>query len=273
MEHPPCPYCGKELHLDPQARVKCMACERWVYPGRDHEVLDHHPLTEEENEAVRQLEMATRGFTLSWSDVHEIRDQLTEQVGHEPDISDLLWRVWNELLTRQPERAPQIHLEMARQLHREGEDPSQQLDLIEDVTGRVPRGELRGIWTRVARFESEIGMDPTPELVRARRIELERYEGLGANSVRVSTMGDGCHACEELAGEHYSVDRALEEMPLPNPKCTHVPEENAAPLCRCSWQAESFETAELGIDAGRESGCAVALLTLPVGLIARLLAR
>lgn len=60
--YPPCPYCGSELHLDPKARAKCKSCRQWVYPGRDQPVFDHHPLTEGENDAVRQLKSATRSF-------------------------------------------------------------------------------------------------------------------------------------------------------------------------------------------------------------------
>lgn len=274
MPNPPCPYCGEELHLDPQARAKCKACEEWVYPGRDQKIFDHHPLTKEENESVRQLKRATRNFAVSWNDVHEIQDQLAEKFGHEPPGSDVLWQVWNELITRQPEHEPHIRLEMARQLHREDRDPSQQFELIENAAKRIPRDRMRAVWPSVARFKAEIGRDPTPELVRARRIELEQYGELGAKSVRVSTMGNGCRSCEELSGESYAVERALEEMPLPNPDCTHEPEENATPLCRCTWQPEGFETSEIRIDAGGEkSGCVVALLALPAHLIAQLLAR
>lgn len=269
--HPPCPYCGSELHLDPQARAKCKSCEQWVYPGRDQRVFDHHPLTKEENDTVRALNQTTQNYAVSWEDVEEMRDDLAEKFGAEPDPGDLLWRVWNELLTRQPDRAPEIRLQMARHRHREGEDPTKHLDLIREEADRLA-DVPQHVWRKVARFKSEIGLDPTPELEYEKRLEILRHREYGATSVSISPVGNGCRSCQELAGRTYDLDEALEEMPLPNPDCTHTPEEDAEPLCRCSWQPEDIEhTLEIEVDSGQKSGCLVALAFLPVDLLAGLL--
>lgn len=271
--YPPCPYCGNELHLDPQARAKCKSCEQWVHPGRDQRVFDHHPLTEEENDTVQQLKSATRNFAVSWGDIEKMRDQLAEKFGGEPNPGDLLWAVWNDLLTRQPDRAPEIRLEMARQRHREGDDPTQLLDQLRDEADRMG-GVEPWIWRQVARFKSEIGFDPTPELERENRRQLEQHREYGATKVSITTVGNGCRSCQQLDGRTFAVDEALREMPLPNPDCTHAPEEGAEPVCRCSWQPEEIDhsgTYQVEAGGGQKSGCLVALATLPANLIAELL--
>lgn len=268
--YPPCPYCGNELHLDPQARAKCKSCEQWVHPGRDQRVFDHHPLTEEENDALRQLKRATRNFAVSWNDIEEIQRDLADEFGTEPDAGDLLWRVWNELLTRQPERLPEIRLEMARQRHREGADPTEQLDLIAEEADTLADVQPH-VWRQVARFKSKAGLDPTQELEYQHRAQLLDYREIGATTVTISSTGNGCRSCQELAGRTLDLDEALDQMPLPNPDCTHTPEEGAEPLCRCSWHPDDYEyQMEVQVGADQKSGCLVALVTLPANLLAQL---
>lgn len=272
-QYPPCPYCGEELHLSPQARAKCKSCGQWVYPNKSTFLFDHDPVTEEQREVARAVKGAIRNFALSREDVSRIREELEEQFGHEPPPGDVLWRCWNELLTSQPDREAEIRLEMARQRHREGEDPAEHLERIREIVKR--RGEdPRSTLTQVARFKAKIGEDPAPDMKLHHRVQLEEYRELGSETVEIHALGNGCSSCQDLHGREMSIDKALEEMPLPNPDCTYTPDEAEETLCRCSFTPGAFhQTSEVSASKQGNEGCLVALLAFPTTLLAEMLRR
>ena len=272
-QYPPCPYCGEELHLDPDARAKCKGCGQWVYPNRTTFLFDHDPVTEEEREVARAIKGAIRNFAVSRDDVARIREELEDQYGHEPPSGDVLWRCWNELLTTQPDREPEIRLEMARQRYREGEDPSEHLSRVREVVKR--RGEdQRATLRQVARFKAKIGLDPSPDMKLHHKFQLEEWREMGSETVEIHAQGNGCTSCQDLHGREMSINKAPKLMPLPNPSCTYTPEEGDQPLCRCSYTPGAFhQTIEVNASTQSSEGCLVALLTLPTTLLAEILRR
>ena len=45
----------------------------------------------------------------------------------------------------------------------------------------------------------------------------------------------GCDKCKKLQGNKYTIDEALEKMPIPNPNCTHAFTKKGKPFCRCCY--------------------------------------
>ena len=74
----------------------------------------------------------------------------------------------------------------------------------------------------------------------AHRCHLRSLAGLRIKKVTVSTCEDErvCNYCNSLNGKTFSVDKALETMPLPGKQCTDGAKENPhGGRCRCLYMA------------------------------------
>jgi hypothetical protein len=68
------------------------------------------------------------------------------------------------------------------------------------------------------------------------KLLLEKESGLSIK-VKILTAGDStCAYCKSLEGKVFSIEEALEKMPLPNPKC-----KNGYRMCRCKYIIEYKE--------------------------------
>ena len=77
-------------------------------------------------------------------------------------------------------------------------------------------------------------------LQQSRRMELTRYKQDGfVDNVQVLTAGDAsCEACRRLEGRIFTLDEALEQMPIPSEDCTFDFQGTGQPgWCRCLYSA------------------------------------
>lgn len=74
-------------------------------------------------------------------------------------------------------------------------------------------------------------------LVEAARSELLRYKQHGVTKVEILTAGPGnsCVECETNARKIFSIDDALQLMPLPHHRCNHTMAGACPRFCRCSY--------------------------------------
>ena len=72
----------------------------------------------------------------------------------------------------------------------------------------------------------------------SRKCELLQYQQQGIKKVRISTTGDrACENCKLLEGKVFSIEEALEKMPLPVKNCLHKLNPDApAGWCRCLYE-------------------------------------
>lgn len=159
-------------------------------------------------------------FGFDRNDFERTRERLATRFGLDPPESDVLWALWNEVVTQ-------------------ASDPH----------------ERAMIYYRMALFRSHEGRDPAPLLHQHHwtLLESERQETTsrgyekGEVGVEILAAGHACEACQEDGGTVLSLREALDTMPLPNPRCTHGLHEGSPPFCRCSyglrfgWPAERWE--------------------------------
>ena len=75
---------------------------------------------------------------------------------------------------------------------------------------------------------------------QARRCELMRMKEAGIKKVEISTCKDGrvCPECQALEGKVFSIETALEKMPLPGRQCEDKSVKNPhGGRCRCIYLA------------------------------------
>ena len=56
-----------------------------------------------------------------------------------------------------------------------------------------------------------------------------------APEVEIMGCDNACPACQDLIGRIYTIDQALEQMPLPCANCTTSTFHGLPGYCRCSW--------------------------------------
>lgn len=186
-----CPYCSAVLEKKPARKTKCPHCGNYIFVRKGH-LLTEDQMTIEE--WVNRL--AEFGVTKEVFSRH--RKQLSEQFGSQPSVNDIIWRVLNSLAasTTDHSQAKLVYHEMAY----------------------LVRGE---------------GNDPKPYLAEAAKHELLDLKKSGVISrVRVQTANDSfvCAQCRALAEKVFTVEQALNDMPIPN-ACEN---ENG---CRCWYSS------------------------------------
>lgn len=87
----------------------------------------------------------------------------------------------------------------------------------------------RGDWGTVSSSSFEMAFQLWKEgksffhvLQESRRSELESYKSTGVRKVRILTAGEGnaCPICQSLDKKIFTIDQALNEMPIPVTACT-----------------------------------------------------
>ena len=113
---------------------------------------------------------------------------------------------------------------------------------------RVEEGIRSGDWhtVKVAHFQQALmlfkqGSDHQRLAAESRKSELRyyrnMYQGVGITRVAISTVGDACCSeCSSLHGKEFSIEEALESMPIPVKTCqTWVDKNQYGGWCRCSY--------------------------------------
>ncbi len=90
------------------------------------------------------------------------------------------------------------------------------------------------IYYEMAILLGKIGKDPNPALERHSRGELLELKYKGVISVEILSSDNGCDECINQR-KKYTIDEALQLMPLPNRRCTFDLFFEEYPFCRCSY--------------------------------------
>lgn len=194
-----CPNCGAELENISDwknGKIDCPHCEGVI-------VVRTGKLFAEDEANVRDgLESVNRrlfDYEITREEFNQIREELSKEFGLIASVNDTLWRILNSINT--PDKSYQdrkfIYMAMDDILRGEGKSSN-------EILAKVCEMELLG--------------------------NKELSENLGINLVvKSKTVNDSyvCDECKKLSEETFTIDEALETMPIPH-RCTND-------VCRCYW--------------------------------------
>lgn len=198
----------------PQRRKKCPFCKKSIFIRTSLSARQKILVTENEAEKIDQ-EWQKIGFKEGWlsrlkqygiteKDFDTRKNELSKKSGFERTDQDTIWSLYND----------KIH----------GAIKSGSLHLLKELN-----------W-EMALFLKEEGKDFLGCLQESQKMRLLEYKQQGIKKVRIISPG-GCKACIKMMGKVLTIDKALEEMPLPVRDCTYWKEEGQSGWCRCRYLA------------------------------------
>jgi len=224
---PKCPYCQIPLVKFPAAKTKCKSCGQVFY-------VRTHP-----EKHIKVI------VTISEAGV------LQDQWEHVVTDSQLFrWLPLGGNFVLAGSAKPMI--EKPDPAH----DPAKAIELLSDLRSKHPDKSDRDIhWLLMNNLSEQFGHDyysqkqlhfamaiylntegknAFPELTIASKMELMAYKEMKTRGASIFTNA-GCEKCKKINGLIFTIDHALNDMPLPNPDCAYILEKGHFPFCRCSW--------------------------------------
>jgi hypothetical protein len=208
-----CPYCNGELGKHPKRKTTCPFCGKPIYVRTSPSTKEKVLVTEEGAKQIDD-EYAKAGYRNSWLntlgqygvtaiDFDNMNRSLSERFGYKANDRDTIWQLFNTLIpkTKDLNTLSNIYYSMALFLHYEGKDS----------------------------FKLQ---------QQSRKMELLKQKNDGIDKVRILAGDDSCDACKDQENKVYSVDEALEKMPIPCKNCSNrLPGEKFS-FCRCTYLSE-----------------------------------
>ena len=201
---PICPYCKNVLSRKPQRKTKCPFCNNDIYVRGKQNIFSSTLLNKEDAivaDWLKKLDI----FGIKDSDFINKKKELSNKFGTEANSTDTIWGLFNELILR------------TRDLH-----------------------SLKLIYYEMALFLNKKGKDCFSLLQQSTKMELLRLKQDDfVKNVRVLIANNGsCEKCTQLKNKVFTIDKALEIMPIPHKECAHKLYDKKRGFCRCSYLAE-----------------------------------
>jgi len=129
---------------------------------------------------------------------------------------------------------------LSRKFGREASDRDAVWSLFNAVVAVVARvsnfNGLKMLYFEMALFVGAEGKDPFHLLQQSQKMELMRYKGtLGFTGVEIFACEDSCEACRKLDRKVFTIEEALEKMPIPCRECTNPILSDDWGWCRCFY--------------------------------------
>ena len=188
-----CPYCNQQLGRVPKRKIKCPHCAKPIY------VRKGKLLTEESAEILDWLGYLDR-FGITKRKFEISRDELSNKFKTKASVHDTVWYILNKWTADNP---------------------------FTSTTHFAYREMGRLIWQE--------GKDDKPYIEKALHSQLMYYKLEGVKQVIVENAGgrnddpSTCPQCAKLHGKKFTIDEAIEKMPIPR-SC--ISESG----CRCSYE-------------------------------------
>lgn len=212
-----CPYCKTLLEKVPQRKKKCPSCNNFIYVRTLPSTRERVLATEEEARQI-DAEWSKINFRNDWlnklsaygiteKDFNNYKDRLSKKFGFEASLRDVVRTILNDLI---------LKISKKKDLH-----------------------DLKMLYYEMALFLNDEGADSFRYLQEAAKLELMllKKEGI-IKKVSILSAGDACPTCQKLDGKKFTVDKALNEMPIPVKNCTFKFDNDKPNFCRCSYLAE-----------------------------------
>lgn len=211
-----CPYCNKELEQTPTRKKKCPVCNNYMYVRTQPSNRQKVVVTEEGAKQI-DLEWAKIGFKdnrLRQLAEFEITEHdFVRRVGKsieeasEQEFDDVIWTEQNKLANRYIKdndfgALKSLYYGMALKLNRQGKD-----------------------WIKVLQESQKMSL-----------LDCGKYGVI--KQVKIFSSDDSCEACRLLHDKIFTIEEALEKMPLPCKECTYkfyTPGDKIGGFCRCMY--------------------------------------
>jgi len=193
-----CPYCNKILEQIPQRKKQCSFCKKYIY------VRNRKLVTEDDAKKFDWLKRLGE-YGVVEQDFEVTKAQLSEKFKEEPSDQDIFWSLFHQLIKK----------------------------------NRNDLQTLKMIYYEMALFLNESGKDYFTALQLSHKMDLMYYKKRGIiNKVKIITCGTGsCEQCQLLQDKIYSIEEALEKMPVPNKNCTKIMFDKNRGFCKCCYVA------------------------------------
>ena len=195
-----CPYCGSMLEKIPKRKSPCPNCNNIIF------VRDKKMVTE--RKAMMLDFIKNSEFYGAYENEYlRIEDELKKKFGFDPNPRDINWSYYNKLIVKNSsnyQNLSSIYYSMALMLNKE-------------------KKEFFNL------------------LQQSKKMELLEYKRNGfIKKVKISTSGkdNACDNCLKQENKTYTINTALEKMPIPNKDCTHVLYDEDRGFCRCCYITE-----------------------------------
>jgi predicted RNA-binding Zn-ribbon protein involved in translation (DUF1610 family) len=193
---PICPHCKQLIEPAPTRKRKCPLCGEVFYVRSTQKIFPSTLLTHEDAISADCFRKDLEGLGITVHDYTSKKQELSRKFGQEPKSTDVIWGLF--------------HDEGAR-------------------TGSP------AYWAMAA-FQNRLGQDCSMYLELLHRNTLLRYKRDGfVKGVEILVNHGSCRACKKQNGKVFTIDEALEKMPLPCKGCTTNVFTDAAPFCRCIY--------------------------------------
>jgi hypothetical protein len=216
-----CPHCGAAVSPPPRSKRKCPSCAELMLPRTlldgtkallTPEQADDLNRQKAELAGERQLVERLEAYGVNKQERREIEAQLQQRWGSIPSKRDVAWTAANRKLTEAAQqddlqRLANIYWQMALQLYDEGRDHFK-------LSQMAKKYEL---------------------------LAMQREEKHQPYKVRVRVLGV-CPESRALEGRRYTIEEALEEMPIPRADCTWQTsargDKSGPGWCACAYTKE-----------------------------------
>lgn len=197
---PNCPYCGAELEKKPKRKQTCQACGKDMYVRTVPGTKTRLLLTEEQK-FDREWMQFFSGFGITQKDYYNFKEEIKF-----PYPRDIVWGLFNRTVLKLSEE--------------------------KDFQG------LGRIYYSMALFLNEEGKNPFKSLEKSNKMQLIFMKQSYVKKVTISSERDSCPECIKMYGKKYTIEKALEKMPIPNKNCSYIMGKGKYPFCRCMWVPE-----------------------------------
>lgn len=208
-----CPYCNIIIEKEHKSKFKCPSCKEEIMTVKDGEKIYYLTKAEHESHKAEKKKKADRNkYYRFYEDFESISQNYLSQkesewfrkMGDKANYDDLTWSVANGLLH-----------EFAKQNN---------------------FYEMKILYLKMASFQYQHGKDFFRLLQLCRKMELYQIrKDIGKDlKYKVVIVGSDpdCPECTKLDGTTYTIDEALEKIPIPHKDCTN------GGWCRCCYSAE-----------------------------------
>ena len=204
---PVCPYCRKVLDIKPKRKKKCPFCNNDIYVRSKQKIFSSTLLNKEDAIAVDWLKNL-ENFGIKDNDFINERRELSKKFGKKAKSTDVIWGLFNELI------------------------------ILKIKTKDL--NSLKMIYYDMALFLNKEGKDCFTVLQQSAKMDLMRFKQEGSiKKVQILTQQENsCEACRQLENKVFTIEEALEKMPIPCKECTQKLYDEKRGFCRCSYVAE-----------------------------------
>jgi len=196
-----CPYCGIIIEKEPKAKFKCPNCKEEIYIQKsgekkilikksEYETLQSEKKRiAEENKYFKFFE----DYDLSRPYLEKRKFEWFNKFREKANYSDLIWSLSNELLNT--------------------------------FAKKNDYSKMRGLYFDMAILQKKQNKEFYHLLKESRRMELYEIQKQLSNDIKYKVViigGEpGCEYCNEFNGKSFTIEEALEEMPIPHPNCSN----------------------------------------------------